>query len=464
VLAQPDERHDNSVMTYEIELKLRFAPDKTAALQQALDSRATRGGHSTLNNTYFDTEEGALSRQTCALRIRQKGETAFEQTLKTLGSSQGGLTVRHEWNWPLDQGQLDASLLASDEVLGHWPEGISADSLMPLFNTHFERQRWIWQLGQSEVEIVLDQGLVQAQGAEIPLCELELELLQGDPAVIWRMAEALCAEVPLWISDISKAERGYRLLGLGRDWQQPGDVFEVGVDFANLPDQLNNCFEWIKRALETLLWEAPPPTTQLAVGFAAHLLAFFTLARLEPSYRQCLPTVTLVNPSLALTSACLVRTEFAQQSPVVQCAVTDIAEWRDQPMLAQTLLKLGRWLWQLQTSTSTPLPQQGKMTFDRLLAQCQSDPEHRGAGLEQPQRLVEWMLLDDGLALTSRWHHDVRTSAAELLGLQLELTAIRHYTPTLNSEDWRQRCQQRDDRRLHLSSLLIQLSEQRPLV
>ncbi|MDO6806373.1 hypothetical protein Q4595_28205, partial [Wenyingzhuangia sp. 1_MG-2023] len=80
-----------------------------------------------------------------------------------------------------------------------------------------------------------------------------------------------------------------------------------------LPTQLNESLEWIKRALEALLWE-PPRSADLAIDFAAQLLAFFELARQEPALQQYLPAGTLVDSALALTYACLVQTGCDEQS------------------------------------------------------------------------------------------------------------------------------------------------------
>ncbi|MDP2504538.1 inorganic triphosphatase [Oceanobacter sp. 3_MG-2023] len=421
MLAQPDERHDNSAMTYEIELKLRFAPEHAIALQQALDVRATRGGHSTLNNTYFDTEQGDLSRQACALRIRQNGESSFEQTLKTRGSNQGGLSVRHEWNWPLDHHQLDTTLLASDVVRAHWPDGVCADSLLPLFSTNFARQRWVWQRGPSQVEVVLDRGLIQGGGTEVPLCELELELLQGDPADIWWMAETLGAEVPLWMSDISKAERGYRLLGMGRDWRQRGNLFACDADPALLPTQLNESLEWIKRALEALLWE-PPRSADLAIDFAAQLLAFFELARQEPALQQYLPAGTLVDSALALTYACLVQTGCDEQSSCFEQAEAEINQWREQPSLAGALLQLGHGLWQWQPSgVSSP---EAVSSLSRYLLSRSVNAPSRGADWSPSQLVALMLLARDNGSLTSANRAEIARLAHELLGLQLYQVAL----------------------------------------
>ncbi len=48
------------------------------------------------------------------------------------------------------------------------------------------------------------------------ICELELELREGEPAALLELACELAAEdSPLMPCDISKAERGYRLFDAG---------------------------------------------------------------------------------------------------------------------------------------------------------------------------------------------------------------------------------------------------------
>ena len=70
------------------------------------------------------------------------------------------------------------------------------------------------------VELALDTGRVVAhrgtpQQKEARICELELELREGDPAALLELAAELAASLPLMPCDISKAERGYRLFDAG---------------------------------------------------------------------------------------------------------------------------------------------------------------------------------------------------------------------------------------------------------
>jgi len=241
-------------MTKETELKLRLLPQHSAALAQFLNSRAAARGYFTLKNWYLDTPAAGLAAARSALRIRQKPE-GYEQTLKTLGTSIAGLQQRGEWNWDLDSPQLDISCLSSEEIQQHWPADVDPAELAEVFTTHFERSAWLWQSGDDSIEIVIDQGEIQAADKTLPLCEVELELKSGDAAVLWQIAAELTQQVPLWLSDVSKAERGYRLAGLSRPWHSQPQI-NADMDMAEaLPQLLHYEFQQFKRALEASLWD-----------------------------------------------------------------------------------------------------------------------------------------------------------------------------------------------------------------
>jgi inorganic triphosphatase YgiF len=66
--------------------------------------------------------------------------------------------------------------------------------------------------------VAWDRGLITAQGGGADradeICELELELKQGEPETLFDFALEAAAGLALFPCDISKAARGYRLLGL----------------------------------------------------------------------------------------------------------------------------------------------------------------------------------------------------------------------------------------------------------
>nr|BFE93174.1 hypothetical protein GCM10020185_37100 [Pseudomonas brassicacearum subsp. brassicacearum] len=65
------------------------------------------------------------------------------------------------------------------------------------------------------IEAALDLGHVVVGKQKEEICELELELREGEPTALLELAAELAATLPLMPCDISKAERGYRLYDAG---------------------------------------------------------------------------------------------------------------------------------------------------------------------------------------------------------------------------------------------------------
>ncbi len=203
-------------MVKETEIKLRASRATLAALREhPLLKKRNKSGwqHGELFNQYYDTAERELARARVALRLRRDGEQ-YIQTLKSRGQSVAGLSERNEWDWYLDKAKLDLKKL-NDEC---WPAELAAldkKSLKPIFTTDFARDKAdiAWGRGKAKVviEAALDLGKVSADGREEEICELELELREGEPAALLELAIELAGDLPLMPCDISKAERGYRL-------------------------------------------------------------------------------------------------------------------------------------------------------------------------------------------------------------------------------------------------------------
>lgn len=207
-------------MVKETEIKLRVSRDTLSALREhpLLKKRNKSGWEQReLFNQYFDTAERDLAQAKVALRLRRDGEQVI-QTLKTRGQSVAGLSERNEYDWSLAKAKLDLKKL--DDSC--WPAdlaGLDKKQIKPIFTTDFVRQRAeiAWGRGKAKVviEAALDLGKVIADGREEEICELELELRQGEPAALLELASELAADLALMPCDISKAERGYRLFDAG---------------------------------------------------------------------------------------------------------------------------------------------------------------------------------------------------------------------------------------------------------
>ncbi|WP_217475819.1 inorganic triphosphatase [Stutzerimonas stutzeri] len=203
-------------MQKETEIKLRASRETLLALREhPLLKKRNKSGwqRHELFNQYYDTPERELAQAKVALRLRRDGEQ-FIQTLKSRGQSVAGLSERNEWDWYLDKAKLDVKKLADD----CWPASLAdldKKTLKPIFTTDFVREKAeiAWGRGKSKVviEAALDLGKVIAGKQSEEICELELELRQGEPEALLELAAELAADLPLMPCDISKAERGYRL-------------------------------------------------------------------------------------------------------------------------------------------------------------------------------------------------------------------------------------------------------------
>jgi inorganic triphosphatase YgiF len=208
----------------EIEIKLTIdAAYLDRVLRHPLVVRYAEGPplHLQLFNTYYDTPAFELHSHRMALRVRRDGDR-FVQTLKTRGESRDGLSRRGEWAWPLPDEALRTALIPIDL----WPPGIEErlKSIAPVFTTDFNRicsrvmlPENLPEPGQPAacIELALDRGTVSAGPAKAScneaLSEIEMELIYGEVATLKAFCRAATDGLPVFPSDISKAERGYRL-------------------------------------------------------------------------------------------------------------------------------------------------------------------------------------------------------------------------------------------------------------
>lgn len=203
----------------EIELKLALPCSNPASLAPRLAKlpllvRRT-ASRQLLHNTYFDTPDATLNERRMALRIRRLGSTQHPQWLQTLkigGGYDSALSRRGEWEEAIAGPTLDRAMLKATPWAELDADGALLAALEPAFTTDFERTRWtVRRRDGSAVEVALDIGTVTAGSHAAPICELELELLQGDASALFAVAADIAQSVPVLPLSISKAERGYSL-------------------------------------------------------------------------------------------------------------------------------------------------------------------------------------------------------------------------------------------------------------
>ncbi|MFZ4539096.1 CHAD domain-containing protein [Propionivibrio sp.] len=204
-------------MAKEIELKLRLSPAQARRLQAHPVLSGNKPQKYQLLNTYYDTPDFDLRQRGIALRLRRKGWAVWLMTVKCGASGAGGLAQRSEWEAPTQPGVFDFSIV-TDSGLREFLEA-QHSRLQPVFSTDFTRTAWTLDQAGSVVELALDRGKINAipvagdtAPVSEPLCEVELELVEGaSPDALFDLAIALASDLHLHPEIASKAERGYAL-------------------------------------------------------------------------------------------------------------------------------------------------------------------------------------------------------------------------------------------------------------
>lgn len=190
----------------EIELKFQVPAEARAAVRRAVGTRTARSIR--LQAHYFDTADRRLAEAGIALRLRREGR-AWVQTLKTRGD---GLMQRGEYEVALPGSRgmpaIDPSLhrgtaggMALDQALGD-----PAAPLREIFATDVRRLRRHARTAGLLVEVAFDEGEVRAGDQQVPVCELEFEVVRGAAGALPRLASKWVERHGLWLDPRSKAE------------------------------------------------------------------------------------------------------------------------------------------------------------------------------------------------------------------------------------------------------------------
>lgn len=197
----------------EIELKLEVPAGDLSVLKRHPLVRALAQARPLvrrLQTVYFDTPGRDLAREHLALRIRRSGRSHV-QALKGEGSAIGGLFVRGEWEARVPGPEPDLERIPSLAARALAERAIGGQPLEPVFETDFVRTRYRLLRGDTELWLDFDEGEIRVRGASAPIHELELELVRGDPGVLYGIALELHDTLPVRPGIASKAQRGHAL-------------------------------------------------------------------------------------------------------------------------------------------------------------------------------------------------------------------------------------------------------------
>lgn len=192
-------------MGREFEIKYRLTP---AALE-ALSQRFGPFESVSMETTYFDALDGALSARKWTLRRRLENGVSV-CTLKTPAPN----GARGEWEAAAPDIE---TALPSLIALGAPKELLTlAKGLRPVCSAQFTRQKAFFSWGSSQLELALDQGRLLGGTKEAPIFEVEAEVKAGKDSDALSFGAWLAAEYGLVPEPKSKYKRARELAQEGR--------------------------------------------------------------------------------------------------------------------------------------------------------------------------------------------------------------------------------------------------------
>jgi len=193
----------------EQELKLHVPPSARRAVLQEI--RQGEASSIRLHALYFDTPSRELARSRIALRLRQEGSD-WVQTLKMPGAD---AITRIEINHPRPGPILDLSVYAGTEFEG--PLSSLREALALRYETDVQRILRNVRSRYGTLELAYDTGILRAGALELPIAELEFELVSGRPSAIFSVARRWQQRHSLVLDARSKSERGDALANLAHE-------------------------------------------------------------------------------------------------------------------------------------------------------------------------------------------------------------------------------------------------------
>jgi len=197
----------------EIELKFQIPQPRRDAVLRAVATKTAQ--QTALRALYFDTPDQQLAQAGLVLRLRRENRR-WVQTLKGRGDH---LFARFEHEVSIPSARtaqvppIDVARHAGTPAGEQLMKIVSAADagLQVEFETDVRRTHRLIRVGKSTIELCFDEGQLRAGNASAPICELELELINGDVSDLLQLATRWVERFGLWIDVRSKAERGFLL-------------------------------------------------------------------------------------------------------------------------------------------------------------------------------------------------------------------------------------------------------------
>ena len=189
-------------MAKEFELKYAASPAQLEQIHAAVPEQYKT---ISMETTYYDTPDGALSARKWTLRRRLENGVSV-CTLKTPAAGYG----RHEWE--LECGSIESAVPALCK-LSNLPAlaELTSSGVISVCGARCTRRACLTDLGGTTAELALDEGILFGGGRETPFAEVEVELKSGGEEAAVACAQALAARFGLKPEPKSKFSRALAL-------------------------------------------------------------------------------------------------------------------------------------------------------------------------------------------------------------------------------------------------------------
>lgn len=172
-----------------------------------------RGARESRTSTYYDTPDRTLRRHDMVLRLSKRGRR-FVQTVRVNDPACSTVEAGAQWEDAVAGAAPD---LGAPESGRHLAPALATEALQPLFRTVVQRTSLALSPKPGTlIAVAIDRGAIHPAASDevaAPINEITLTLSAGDPAVPFDIALRLLETVPFRIVAMSRAERGYRLVG-----------------------------------------------------------------------------------------------------------------------------------------------------------------------------------------------------------------------------------------------------------
>lgn len=177
---------------------------------------------SDLISSYLDTPNMIFRKNGAVVRVRSVDGNEYIHTVKVSSGGNDGLHQRYEWNYKTSEEKFCVSTFldqakADDDpysVLQGVLEPAAEEDLVTVLQTRFSRTAYLSGFGDSILEVALDFGEICAGDNRETICEMEIELLEGDVRDLLSLGQIVMAKSNGIAENTSKYGRGIKLLDL----------------------------------------------------------------------------------------------------------------------------------------------------------------------------------------------------------------------------------------------------------